>query len=103
MNDLSKVEQEILAECRDDYVGLWSIVRRVRASGISDESMIFESTLSLLRDLLSRQNLVAGQFHDGRFEIWGESPQEIASRIKNEWIGLGRSPNIGEIAWFTCD
>jgi len=102
MDNLRNVKLEIIVECREDYVGLWSIIRRVRNVGISSDSIVMETTLQLLLQLLSCEKLVAGQIHSENFEIWKSSPQEIISRIKDEWIALGRSPNIGEIAWFTC-
>jgi hypothetical protein len=101
MHDLTNVKREIIAECGEDYVGLWSIIRKLLAVGIEGESIVMEATLQLLLQLLVSEELVAGQFRAEKFEIWNGHPQDIVSRIKNEWIALGRSPNIGEIAWFT--
>jgi hypothetical protein len=101
MHDLTSVKREIIAECSDDYVGLWSIIRKIAAAGITGEPIVMEATLQLLLQLLLSEKLVAGQFHSEKFEIWDGYPQDIILRIKNEWIALGRSPNIGEIAWFT--
>src|SRR5271167_2421005 len=101
MHDLTNVKREVIAECSVDYVGLWSIIRKILAAGIAEEPIVMEATLRLLLQLLLFEKLVAGQFHNEKFEIWDGQPQDIISRIKNEWIALGRSPNIGEIAWFT--
>jgi len=101
MHDLTNVKREIIAECGEDYVGLWSIIRKILATGIKGEPIVMEATLHLLLQLLLSDELVAGQFRSEKFEIWNGHPQDIISRIKDEWIALGRSPNIGEIAWFT--
>jgi hypothetical protein len=100
MNDLITIAQQIRAECREDYVGLWSIVRRIRGAGAGDQSKIVETTSALLKQLLSEGGIIAGQFVDRKFHEWKMSPQEIVAKIECEWVNLGRDPDIGEIAWF---
>jgi hypothetical protein len=39
----AKLIKDILAECRDDYVGLWSIVRRAK-EGLEDQSVVTMQT-----------------------------------------------------------
>ena len=90
-----------IAECKEDYVGLWSLIRRVRSAGDSEEeSQIRDRTLDLLYSLLSQGKVSAGQFESGKFQLWKDSPSEIVARIKHEWIDLGRVPNMGDIVWF---
>lgn len=36
---------------------------------------------------------------DGGFEPWPLHPEEAVARIEEEWKGLGRDPDIGEIVW----
>lgn len=102
MHDLANSLQEILAESREDYVGLWKIIRKVQAVGITEESKVMDATLTLVMQLLSHEKTDAGQFHNRRFEVWDVSPEEIITRIKHEWLDLGRVPNIGDIVWFTA-
>ncbi len=54
MSDLTKVTQEFIAECQEDYVGLWSLVKRIRSAGFNKESEILEKTLSQLSPLLAQ-------------------------------------------------
>ena len=102
MNDLIPIAQQVRAECREDYVGLWSIVRRIRGAGVADRSSVIEITLALLRQLLSEGEIIAGQFADRKFHEWKAPPQEIIAKIESEWTNLGRDPDIGEIAWFVA-
>jgi len=112
MNDLTTVVQEFLAECREDYVGLWVLVRRIRRAGATDASNMLETSLTLLEPLLSERKIIAGEFvrddksHSSplegyEFRQWGMPPPEVIARIKDEWTKLGRDPNLGEIVWFT--
>jgi hypothetical protein len=95
------VAQQFLVECREDYVGLWSVIRRIRAVGISERPKVIETTLDLLAQLLSEGKIVAGQFANDEFHEWKLPTQHIIEKIEREWIELGRDPTIGEIAWFT--
>jgi len=103
MSDHQEIKQDILAECSEDYVGLWSIIKRFQRAGITIEPILMETTLGLLHELLSQEHIVAGQFSENEFHIWKRNPTEIVVRIRDEWTALGRTPNISEIAWFTCD
>ena len=97
---MDSVAQDVIAECGDDYVGLWSIVRRVRTAGVTSYPQLRTTTISLLNDLLRQGKIVAGQFRNKLFEQWHESREEIMERIEREWIDLGREPTIGDIVWF---
>jgi hypothetical protein len=112
MNDLTTVAQEFLTECREDYVGLWSLVKRIRHAGAADDSNILKTTLDLVLPFLSEGAIIAGQFaRDGEvhatpfegyeFHQWKMPTHEVIAKIDAEWKELGREPNIGEIVWFT--
>ena len=112
MENLTEVKRDLLAECQEDYVGLWSIVARIRRVGIIDDSAVREAALDVLRPLLSEERIAAGQFvarcdqaahprDEYRFEIWKKSPEEVILNIETEWAKLGRDPALGEIVWFT--
>jgi hypothetical protein len=96
------IETLILEECRVDDVGLWEVVSIVRSKLGPDNSM--KQTLRILRKLLDQGSIVAGfPTPDGRaFQSWDLGPEETISRIEFEWRRLGRTPTLGEIAWFTA-
>jgi hypothetical protein len=100
MDDLESVSRDIIAECGDDYVGLWSIIRKVRTVGIKDYPKLRTTTISLLKELLRRREILAGQFRNDLFEQWHGSHEEVLERIEREWIHLDREPTIGDIVWF---
>jgi hypothetical protein len=94
--------EDILDECDDDHVGLWSVVRDVRnALGNAPPAEIKSTTLELLRFLLHRRLIEAGfPALNGRgFEPRTGSPDETIKTIDDEWNKLGRDPSGGEIAW----
>ena len=104
MDDLKTLKQDVLAECQDDYVGLWSVVRDVRRHlPVSDAAEIQDVTLRLLTDLLGARLIAAGNpSSDGRaFKPWELQPAAAIQRIRTEWRSLGREPDIGEIVWFS--
>jgi hypothetical protein len=112
MNDLTTVAQEFLTECREDYVGLWTLVKRIRGAGAADDSNILKTTLDLVLPLLSEGAIIAGQFaRDSevrptpvgsyKFHQWKMPTREVIAKIGAEWRELGHDPNIGEIVWFT--
>jgi hypothetical protein len=103
MTDYREIKQDILTECSDDYVGLWSIIKRLQNSGITIEPILMDTTLDLLHELLSQHHIVAGQFSDNEFRIWKRNPTEVVARIRDERSALGRTPKMSEVAWFRCD
>jgi len=102
MSSQFSITEQIIAECRDDYVGLWSIVRRIRNAGMSENVKAIETTLALLTELLTQRRIIVGQFVDHEFREWKMNPEEVVVKIQREWTELGRDPNIGEIAWFVA-
>jgi hypothetical protein len=105
MPDLEAVKQDLLAECRDDHVGLWSVIRYVEDAfpGLSPER-IREITLDLLRGLLNSGRIEAG-FPDTNgvdFHPWPFPAEAVIEQIQRHWLPTGPRPNIGEIAWFTA-
>jgi len=54
-NDLITVARDFLAECSEDYVGLWSLVWRIRRTGAVDDSDVRKTTLDLVAPLLSKK------------------------------------------------
>ena len=113
MSDLTTITQDFLAECDEDYVGLWSLVTKIRRAGAAEGSNILKTTLALLTPLLSDKKIVAGGFvRDDKFHAsplegyefhqWNMPPREVIAKIEEEWTKLGRDPSGGEIVWFTA-
>lgn len=90
-----------LMECREDYVGLWSIAWRVKRCGGIHPDRIFQETMGVVKGLLEQEDIVAGQFQNNLFEVWSFPHDQILARIEAEWRALGREPNLGDIVWFT--
>ncbi len=92
---------QFCAEARDDFVGLWEIVRQVeRRTGPGDTAR--EQTLAVIRALLAR-GLRAGDppYSAMGYRPWAnQEPDAVIERVRREWLALGRAPNIADIAWF---
>jgi hypothetical protein len=86
--------------CSEDYVGLWSIVHDVKIQ-CGDGPDLQENTLSIIRKLLTENEVVAGRFHNHDFVRWHDPVDEVLQKIATAWQQIGRDPTIGEIAWFT--
>ena len=100
MVDLESVTRDVIAECGDDYVGLWSIIRRVRGAGVTDYPQLRTATIRLLRELLRDRKIEAGQFQNEVFDRWHAPHEQVLERIEREWLDLGREPTLGDIVWF---
>lgn len=103
MHATTSLKQSILAECEDDYVGLWSIIRDVEdeLTGAS-EAKIRDETLDVLCELLKSGQIVAG-FPDSNgqdFHPWPFPAQIVFDKIKESWKPTNR-PQMGEMVWFT--
>jgi len=68
MTALESLKNDVLRECEDDHVGLWSVVRDVRERfPNADDAEVRLATLTLLEELLSADLIVAGHpTADGR-------------------------------------
>jgi hypothetical protein len=104
MVTLDKIKENVLAESKDDFVGLWSIARQVEDAHIApDAATVRRVTLALVQDLLNKHLIEAGHpTSDGRsFKLW-EFPVEVVMRkIEERWTPTGARPRIGEVVWFT--
>jgi hypothetical protein len=100
---MDKIICDLIAESRDDLVGLWEVVHEIQGHGISTGEALRENTLDVVRDLL-RRGLVAGDppYASGGYQPWADQrPDVVISRIRSEWIALGHIPNIPDIVWFS--
>ncbi len=121
--DLVSARIDILLQCSDDDVGLWSVIldaRRVKPDGT--EAELRELTLSLVRPLLAEGVIHAGfpavGYRDSadyeemrrkwealdpteRFVVSPLPVPELLEQIERDWVALGRTPNLGDVIWFT--
>jgi hypothetical protein len=112
MVNRAEILAQLLQECEDDHVGLWSILWQVRyalnendypCDDRADPREVRKITMELVHALLESGQVQAGfPAPDGKgFVPWSLSSEETITRIKSEWDVLGREPNIGEIIWFS--
>ncbi len=103
MNRNPVLISELIAEAKEDEVGLWLIVARLRNDfGIIDPDTIRARTLDCVRELLDSGQVVAGYYKPDGSGVapWNMPIQEVVSRIAREWDELGHEPDIGEIVVF---
>jgi len=103
MIDTEKLQQEIVAACDEDHVGLWEIVRMIeRRDATLDVSQVRAIALNVLRQMLAAGQIEAGApANDGRdFDVWGAPAVAIVEKLTKDWQPETR-PSIGELAWFT--
>ncbi len=95
------IVDELYAESGGDLVGLWEVIRLVEdLVGAGDEVM--DQSLMIVTDLLAK-GLVVGDppYAHGGYKAWAEqNPDKVVGRIRSEWISLGPTPSIPDIAWF---
>lgn len=98
---IEAVAGSVCAEAEEDYVGLWSVVRRLRQQmPLADESAVHSALGGVLRRVLSG-GCIFGQFTTaGTFAAWPEG--RVIERLLDELASLGRDPDIGEIGWFVA-
>lgn len=103
MSDIAKLKYSLLAEAEEDHVGLWEVIGNAkRVSPNANSTEIQRITLDLVNELLNSGLIEAGfPASDGRsFIPWSGGSVEMVNRIKSEWNGLGREPNLGDVVWF---
>lgn len=102
MLTLESLKQSILAECDEDHVGLWSVIRDVEEfMPKRDKAAVRDQVLGLLHELLVTHEIKAGfPTPEGRFRSLKVTPEKIMARIEGEWP-VGHRPTIGEGLWFT--
>ena len=102
MIDVQSLRRDLLAECDDDYVGLWSVIRDVGDAGPpSDDPSLRRDVLQLLRELLDAGEIQAGYpTSNGGFEPLTTTTAQVLRQVEDDWPA-GRRPTVGEGLWFT--
>lgn len=104
ISKLDEVERVFLEDLAEDYEGVWTLADRVRAAlGVEDPAAVREVALRLVHDWLASGWILPGvpKCDSPGFEPWPERREEAAMKIAAEWREAGRSPLLGEIAWFS--
>ena len=95
------IVDELYAESGGDLVGLWEVIRLVEdLVGTGDGAR--EQSLMIVTDLLAK-GLVVGDppYALGGYKAWDDqTPDRVVGRIRSEWMSLGHTPSIPDIAWF---
>ncbi len=97
---LDSLIREILQEGMEDWVPIWALPFLARSLGgarTSEEELL--TSINLLRELLAREWVTAGEIIDGGFRSWSLTDAEVLDRIEREWRALSGGPNMGDIGW----
>jgi hypothetical protein len=102
MTAIESLKQNILTECEEDHVGLWSVIRDVEeAFPKRGQAAIRDQVLKLLHELLVGKEIEAGfPTAVGRFQPLRAAPEKILEQIEADWP-VGHRPTIGEGLWFS--
>ena len=91
-------------EATEDYIGLWQIVDAIDSSCSSAEltdSALRLAVAGFVQQMLRHGFIAVDLMPDGRCTPWADQrPVKVTERIEQGWAKLGRSPTIGELAWF---
>ncbi len=105
--ELTDLEKKIMAYCIEDDMGLWVVVTYVYGGAypidINLPAWVREKTLEVLNNLISQGLIKIGQMVRKEnkivFEPYSSSDLEIIQGVEQEWINLGRPPDIADICW----
>ena len=89
-------KNQIMQEALEDDLGLWWIIAELKDR--VPKSLLQTVVLWVIAECL-KAGAVVGQFQQGVFYRWELPVETIIETIKSEWDGLGRDPNLGEVAW----
>ena len=92
---------EFYTESYEDIVGLFAIAQAVEDL-IKDLDIAREQTLRIVQGLLAKGMLAGNSpYNAGGYKPWPNQDQTaVLNRIRSEWMDLGHSPSIPDIAWF---
>lgn len=107
MKTLVLVRNELLDRGLDDMLQLAEVVSVVREHldlKIKDPA-VRRTTLKILRDMLDREEVTAGDVEKDQEGIlyvrsWELPPEKAIERIDRDWPLNRPMPNLGEVVWF---
>lgn len=100
---LNPIEERLLIESHDDYVGLWAFVwaaRREAGAGTPAERR--EAAMKMVSRMLEAGLIEAGTPTRDLLEInrWDGSADEVIERINEEWNRMGHEPGLDDGVYF---
>jgi hypothetical protein len=105
---MDEIRRVLVEEAQTDAVGLWAVLWEVSNSmpSLTPEKARL-ATIDVIRGALSQETVLAGEFTSRDadtlvFSPWMLSTDEAVLRIEQEWLALGREPELGEIVWFVA-
>ena len=104
--ELTDLEKEVLLLCADYDTGLWEIIRKVNGASYSKYHVVStevrRKTIEIVRDLLQNGLIQPGSPNAPEFQARFPPLEGVIDFIEREWDRLGRTPNLGDIIWFTA-
>ena len=98
---IETVAASVRAEAAEDFVRLWSVVRRVRNHiPLADAAAVQSSLEGVIRRVFS-SGCVFGQFVSDLGFV-ASSGERLIEQVLEELASLGRDPDIGEVGWFVA-
>lgn len=100
-NQISALVDDFFTYSYEDIVGLFAIAQAVEDL-TRDKNSSLEPSLRIVEQLLAK-GMRAGcsPYHPGGYRPWPDQDRKtVMARIRAEWLALGRSPTIPDIAWF---
>src|SRR5262245_26303452 len=108
MIDPQRLTEQLIHECEQGCVELWSVIWVVRhalndddypTEDRSDPAEVRKVTLDLVRSMLDSGKVQAGGLSDDetKFEAWPVTVDEAIDRIDAEWDTLGHEPDMEDI------
>lgn len=102
---LEEIQAQFLREAKEDYIGLWEIVKVIREEAqVSDLEEMRTMTISVVRYLLEA-GCRPGQspYKAGGFQLWPEMNQDqIIFRVISDLDNTGDDPGFFE-TWFSLE
>jgi hypothetical protein len=104
MND--GIRKELLDRGLDDILQLdeMASVARRHLGGSPSEDEVMRATIETIGELVDAGYAIVGDVardDEGILYIssWGSESADTIKRIKDEWLALGRPPNLGDVCW----
>jgi hypothetical protein len=106
------IKETILAQLKDDYVGLWEIIKEIEIVLDAFDATCPKNTYNgtdlrwelmvVIKDLLESGVQAGTLLGDGGFKPFDLTNEQILEKINREWNEFEKV-SIGDIAWFNKD
>lgn len=102
--EVQKLLERFSNEAEEDYIGLWEVVSAIELSPSLLELVggdLRRAVLDFVQEMLGDGFVAVDLRPEGKCAPWADQrPAEVVQRLEQGWAALGRTPNIGELAWF---